>query len=217
MTIRNYCERVAAGPAAEPLNAVSNLAFVWAFVRAWRRVRRARAGGHAAWDVTAAAVLMGMVAVGSSLWHTLATPWTGLADTLPITLLMVLLLEALLRRVFGLRPVPRVAALLLLLVASVGLPVLAGPGLLGGSTYYLPAWAGLGLMALAAGPHRDARRALVVAWALFTVSLALRTADLPLCRLLPPGTHFVWHVLNAVLLDRLHGLLADRAAGGSSR
>jgi hypothetical protein len=213
--VRSYCERLGTGPAAEPLNALSNLAFVWTFARAWRRVRRARAGGHAAWDVTATAVLMGMVAVGSSLWHTLAAPWTELADTLPITLLMVLMLEALLRRVFGLRLLPRAAALLLLLVASVGLPVLAGPGLLGGSTFYLPAWAALGLLALAAGSHREARPALLAAWALFTVSLALRTADLPLCGLLPLGTHFVWHVLNAVLLDRLHGLLAERAAASA--
>jgi hypothetical protein len=70
------------------------------------------------------------VAVGSSLWHTLAVPWAGLADTIPITLLMVLMLEALLRRVFGLRPGPRAAALSILLVTSVGLPVLVGPGVL---------------------------------------------------------------------------------------
>ena len=212
--MRNYCERLGTGAAAEPLNAVTNLAFAWAFVRAWRRVQRARAGGHAAWDVTAAAVLMGMVAVGSSLWHTLAAPWTELADTIPITLLMVLLLEALLRRVFELPLLLRVVALLLLLVASVGLPMLAGPGLLGGSSFYLPAWAALGLLALAAGSRPVARRALLAAWALFTLSLALRTADLPLCPLLPLGTHFLWHVLNAVLLDQLHGLVADSADSG---
>lgn len=35
---------------------------------------------------------------------------------------------------------------------------------------------------------------------MFAVPLALRTADLPLCAAAPVGTHFLWHVLNAVVL-----------------
>jgi hypothetical protein len=32
------------------------------------------------------------------------------------------------------------------------------------------------------------------------VSLALRTADFAVCDAFPPGTHFIWHVLNATVL-----------------
>jgi hypothetical protein len=35
------------------------------------------------------------------------------------------------------------------------------------------------------------------------VSLAFRTADLPLCATLPSGTHFLWHILNAAVLYSL--------------
>jgi hypothetical protein len=213
--LRHYCERAGAGLAAEPLNAVSNLAFAWAAWRAWRRADRPPAGSR--WDLHAAAALLAAVAVGSSLWHTLATPWAELADTLPIMLLVVALLEAVLRRVLGLGAAARVAALLLLLAASTALPAAAAPlglpGWLRGSAFYLPAWAALALLALAARARAPgAARPLLLTWALFTLSLALRTADLPLCPALPRGTHFLWHLLNAVVLDRLHALLAGAGA-----
>ena len=32
------------------------------------------------------------------------------------------------------------------------------------------------------------------------LSLTFRTLDEPLCGLVPTGTHFVWHILNAVML-----------------
>ena len=47
-------------------------------------------------------------------------------------------------------------------------------------------------------PRRDA------AWptgaVLLIASLTFRTLDQPVCGALPFGTHFLWHVLNAVML-----------------
>jgi hypothetical protein len=36
--------------------------------------------------------------------------------------------------------------------------------------------------------------------ALFFVSLAFRTVDRAICGVFPLGAHFVWHLLNAVVL-----------------
>ncbi len=44
---------------------------------------------------------------------------------------------------------------------------------------------------------------IVVTGLIFAVSLGFRTIDEPLCDRLPIGTHYVWHVLNAVVLYRL--------------
>jgi hypothetical protein len=44
---------------------------------------------------------------------------------------------------------------------------------------------------------------ILAAAGLFAVSLAFRTADLPLCATLPSGTHFLWHILNAAVLYSL--------------
>ncbi len=35
---------------------------------------------------------------------------------------------------------------------------------------------------------------------MLTVSLVLRSLDAPLCAANPLGTHFLWHLLNAVML-----------------
>jgi hypothetical protein len=47
------------------------------------------------------------------------------------------------------------------------------------------------------GPARRGR-----AWAAmhFTLSLTWRTIDVAACETFPPGTHFLWHLLNAAVL-----------------
>src|SRR3954464_12359934 len=76
-----YCERLDAGFGAEPLNAVSNAAFVIAAGAAFLRWRRAGAS-----DVPALLliVVVAGVGTGSFLFHTLANRWSELADVLPI-------------------------------------------------------------------------------------------------------------------------------------
>ncbi len=46
----------------------------------------------------------------------------------------------------------------------------------------------------------ETARGLAVGAGILIVSLTFRTLDQPLCGALPFGTHFLWHVLNAVML-----------------
>ena len=46
----------------------------------------------------------------------------------------------------------------------------------------------------------ETARGLAIGAGLLIVSLTFRTLDQPLCDALPFGTHFLWHVLNAVML-----------------
>jgi len=76
--------------------------------------------------------------------------------------------------------------------------------LIGGSAAYVPpllAMAATG-SALALLGH-PAARCLLPASGVFLVSLTLRTLDGPLCPAWPIGTHFLWHLLNAVTLALL--------------
>ncbi len=43
-------------------------------------------------------------------------------------------------------------------------------------------------------------RGLAIGAGLLLLSLTFRTLDGPLCGVLPLGTHFLWHVLNGVML-----------------
>ncbi|HYF55305.1 MAG TPA: ceramidase domain-containing protein, partial [Salinarimonas sp.] len=77
-----YCERLGAGFWAEPVNALSNAAFLVAAVAAFVSLRRT--GGR---DGPALALIgvVAVVGIGSFLFHTLANRWSLLADVLPIT------------------------------------------------------------------------------------------------------------------------------------
>ena len=44
------------------------------------------------------------------------------------------------------------------------------------------------------------RRRLALAGAAFAVSLTMRSLDGPLCGVFPLGTHWLWHLLNALVL-----------------
>ena len=43
-------------------------------------------------------------------------------------------------------------------------------------------------------------RGLAVGAFILVISMLVRILDVPLCQKIPLGTHFVWHVLNAVML-----------------
>ncbi len=59
----------------------------------------------------------------------------------------------------------------------------------------------------------EAGRALLLAACLFGLSLTFRSLDDALCPSWPVGTHFLWHMLNALVL----GLLMRAAIIHSSR
>lgn len=96
-----YCERISAAFWAEPLNAVSNLAFIlaalWGWIEAKRRDRLD--------PMTMVLILLaGMIGVGSFLFHTFANAWSSLADVIPIWTFVLLFVLVALRRVAGIRP-----------------------------------------------------------------------------------------------------------------
>ena len=66
-----YCERTDASFWSEPLNALTNLAFLVAAILIARWARRER--GRLSWDAAVLAALAALVGVGSFLFHTFAT------------------------------------------------------------------------------------------------------------------------------------------------
>ncbi|ACA17138.1 conserved hypothetical protein [Methylobacterium sp. 4-46] len=215
--VRAYCERGDAGFWAEPLNAVSNAAFLAAclllLARAGRRPRNAAS--------LALAALIGVIGIGSFLFHTLAVRWAELADVLPIAIFIHAYFFLALHRLLGLGAGRSALATLAFAAAGLGfepgLSALAGRGLAAatnGSLAYLPAL--LALLGVGAALRASARPARVQAGSamlglsgLFLASLAARTLDAPLCGAIPIGIHWLWHVMNAALLAGLVTLLAQ--------
>jgi hypothetical protein len=199
-----YCERTTAGLWNEPLNLVTNAAFLLAALAATRNLQRARLSFSSSWDLWLLILLLAAIGVGSGLWHSYATGWAALADVLPITLFMAVYLLSFLGRVVQSSIAAMLGWLLLFESVNLALPTLVPADWLDGSLFYLPAAASLVLMWIYCRRHRpDLAGHFRVAVLLFGVSLTARTIDNPICSIWPIGTHFVWHLLNAELLRRL--------------
>lgn len=193
--IDGYCERL--GPAywAEPVNAITNLAFILAAVLLWRR----SAGDRLAQMLCATLLAIG---VGSYLFHTHAQVWAATADVVPIVLFIHLYLFAITRVGWGLRIWPALAVTALFIpYAALTIPLFQQVPGLGSSAAYAPVpllIAGYAVLLRQRAP--DLARGLAIGAALLTLSLTFRTIDIPLCPRWPLGTHFAWHLLNGVML-----------------
>jgi len=205
-----YCERTDASFWSEPVNALSNAAFLVAAALAldlWRR------GDRKDWPALALIVIVAAVGVGSFVFHTVATRAAILADVVPIGVFIYGYLLLALRRFLHLRVIVAAPIVVAYAAGAQALSALAPARLLNGSIGYLPALAALIAVAVAAR-EQGTRRSLGLAAVVFAISLAFRTADIALCPQFPLGIHFVWHVLNAVVLYvLLRTAIAARRAG----
>lgn len=193
-----YCERTGPEFWSEPVNAITNLAFIFAAFFLVRMILRADPAARRDVGVWVLTGLVFVIGVGSSLFHTFATRWALLSDVIPIALFILIYTWYAVRRFVG---APAwVCGLSVAAVLGLAMAVPPLTGFRGGS--YVAA---LTALIVIGGYLRLARAhpggpALLAAAAVFAVSLTLRTIDEPLCAVLPLGTHFLWHVLNGCVL-----------------
>ena len=203
--IYGYCERgLGDGFWAEPLNAISNGAFIIAALFSLAiALRLRRLDAPVAWLI----LITFAVGVGSFLFHTYAMVWAAILDTTPIMLFILSYFAIAMNRfaVFGWGKSLGLMLLFLgaMIAASYVLRLLLF-GLIGGSVSYLPALLALLLVGLwlRARAH-PAGAWLVAVSGIFAVSLTARAVDQPLCAHFLVGTHWLWHVLNGVVLGSL--------------
>ena len=190
-----YCERTDAAFWSEPINAVTNLAFILVALLMWHR-----SAGRTEGRVLA--VILFLIGVGSFLFHTFATGWAAAADTTPI-LVFSLFYIFLANRDFWGWPVWAAAlgALAYIPYTAVMTPVFATLPFFQISSFYWP----LPLLIFAYAILLRRRipataRDLAMGAALLCASLTARSLDEVYCTAVPIGTHFLWHILNAILL-----------------
>ncbi|MHC4433844.1 MAG: ceramidase domain-containing protein [Planctomycetota bacterium] len=194
-----YCERVGTEFWAEPLNAVSNLGFIVAAALLILTLQGNQRGRQADASTRVLIAIVILIGVGSGLFHTFAVRWAMWADILPITAFIVAYCYLALRRYLYLEAGASTIWTASILILTAGLPALTH---LRASTY-VPALFGMFVVAIILRARRRLRAvtsALVVSGCLFALSLVFRTLDAPLCDFFPSGTHFLWHLLNAVML-----------------
>lgn len=201
-----YCERTSPAFWAEPWNAVTNLSFILAGLWGWREARARGEANPLVWLLIALAFAIG---VGSFLFHSYAQVWAGLADTIPIWTFVALYCFVAATRLGGIRP-GRVLAGALVLAAALALLVAnaggeadrpRGPAPLNGSLQYAPAVAAFAIFtAIAYLRRHPLRRWVAAAGLVFLLSLTARTFDFVACEAFPRGLHWIWHLLNGLVI-----------------
>ena len=195
--IDGYCERLSAAYWAEPINAVTNAAFLISAFIMWRRVR-----GQEMPLAMALVMVLAAIGVGSYLFHTHAQVWAAIADVTPILLFILIYIFAVNKNVWGMSTGYALGATILFIpYAAVTTPVFQLVPGLGGSAAYAP----VPLLILIYSfllRHREPAFAknMAIGAALLILSITFRALDAPICQQFPTGTHFLWHILNATML-----------------
>ena len=193
--VDGYCERIDASFWSEPLNALTNIFFLVAAVWVLRRE-----GLNSTARILA--LILGMIGASSFLFHSFAQAWAGALDVLFILLFTLLYLFAASKDFMG---APRSIALVItlgyfpfsIIVDWLTLPLT----FLGSTRIYMPMLILIILFSLLLYKRLPiVSRGLAVGAFILVISMLARILDVPLCQKIPLGTHFVWHVLNAVML-----------------
>jgi hypothetical protein len=207
-----YCERLGAGLLAEPVNAATNASFLLAAWAAWALAKRT---GALSTGIGVLVVLAASVGVGSILWHTFATPWALILDTVPILLFIVWYVWLYAWRVLGAGALLGAATVAAFLAAT--FVALRWSHVLHGALVYAPGLlVVLVLGALHARDRAPGRFALLAAAGVYAAALVFRTIDNEVCPVLPIGTHFLWHGLIGLVTYLAMRALILRLAPGNT-
>lgn len=187
-----YCERTDLTLWSEPVNAITNAAFLIAAIIMWRRT------GGLPWARALCAILF-IIGLGSTLFHTFATAWASTADVVPIVLFILLYLFLVHWHITRWPLWAAAIGTLGFIPYAIGVTViLRDVPFFGISSFY---WT-VPILLLIYAPFIGGRtaRGFLIGAAILSVSITLRSLDETLCAQWPVGTHFFWHILNAVML-----------------
>ncbi|MCX4029322.1 ceramidase domain-containing protein [Endozoicomonas sp. SM1973] len=191
-----YCERLGPGLLAEPINALTNIAF---FIAAWAswKITQSLQGIHYASYLLISLIIM--IGTGSSLFHTFATPWAAQADIIPILLFQLCFVWFYSLKVMRLNYSKSAVLVIALFLASHFSRQY--PNLLNGSLMYAPTLFAIAMLAVFHFRQQN-NSPLILIWAtaVFIASLFFRTIDNAICPYVVIGSHFLWHLCNGFLI-----------------
>lgn len=203
--IDDYCERLSFN--AEPVNVITNLAFIVSGFLLLKLLRNKGVLAARNFDLIILALLVITIGIGSATYHFMPNSQTLNFDVIPIAIYIHILLLSILFRVFKLGVIKAI----LLFIAFVAVGVYAETNLdkniLNGTISYIPTYVTLIFIVLGLkiqkNPLFGMSCGILILW---TFSLIFRTFDAhsDICHISSGiGTHFMWHILNAVVLYRL--------------
>ena len=206
-----YCERLDIGIWAEPINAVTNVAFILASIFMWLRCKNLVEGRILSF-------LLFSIGCGSFLFHTFAQTWAAILDVAAILIFILTYIFIANRSFLAWSKMVSLTGVILffpyqLLLAN----ILSNIQFFGSSVQYIPVAI---LIFIYSGLLRKTEpnlsRGLLIGATILCLSIVFRIIDEPLCSILSVGTHFVWHILNAIMLSWMIEILRRHMLAGYS-
>ena len=190
-----YCERLDSSIWAEPINAVTNFAFVLAAIIMWFRCKNLVEG-------KVLAVLLFSIGYGSFLFHTFAQTWAAILDVASILIFILAYIFVANHRFLMWSKLASVIGVILFFPYQFLLVnMLSNFQLFGSSVQYIPIAILIFIYAaLLRKSEQNLSDGLFIGATVLCVSIFFRTIDEQICQVVSTGTHFVWHILNAVML-----------------
>ena len=206
-----YCERLDIGIWAEPINAVTNVAFILAAIIMWLRCKKLIEGRILSF-------LLFLIGCGSFLFHTYAQTWAALLDVTAILIFILTYIFVANRRFLVWSKMVSLIGVIMFFPYQLFLvSILSNIQFFGSSVQYIPVAI---LIFIYSGLLRKSEpnlsRGLFIGAAILCLSIISRTVDEPLCSILSVGTHFVWHILNAIMLSWMIEILRRHMLAGYS-
>lgn len=194
-----YCENLSDSFfISQPFNTLTNLAFFIAglfLIKLYRKYDLRSPG------IVVCIGLVFLIGMGSTIWHSSETLLGELLDIIPISLLILTSLALFLTKVIKM-PIWGIA---LTLIGFLGINFLSlhlfDKEPLRSSSGYFPAILMLGLMGIYTYWKKiPIYKELILALITFLLSITFRSLDHLLCEPMIIGTHFMWHILNGLLV-----------------
>ena len=200
-----YCERAYDSSFwAEPINLTTNLAFIIAGILIIKNLVSGQQFNFKKLDIIFLSLVLISIGLGSGAYHSMPNKTTLLMDAIPIAIFIHFYIPCFYSRVMGLQIWQSIIILFLFIGFSYFITTSFPPDALNGSVGYIPAYFMLIVMYLLMLIFKKQyAKYLLGAIIIWTLSIAARTFDVKACEItFNAGTHFIWHMLNAVVLYR---------------
>lgn len=189
----NYCERNSLEFFAEPLNAVTNILFI--VVSAFLLFRYKNK------EKPFLALIIFMIGISSFLYHTIPIGIWGALDVFFILLYILFYLSFAINKFFILSRIISIFISIAFLFICYFFGNFFKNTIIGTTSYYLPIVFALYILYFLFKKKVAIKKEYFFYSAvIFSISVMFRALDYYLCSFLHIGTHFIWHILNALTL-----------------
>lgn len=190
-----YCESGIGLFSTQPINTISNIGLFLAAYFGYQYIKTHYVKNS---TIRILPIILVITGVGSILWHGAPNILTGFADTLPLSIFVLVSFFFLLDKIL---PNKHLTWSVLSVFIFLEVPFIFGvfPSLNGFLPYLIALIVGLFIFFGLAKKYKTLFPQLTGIAALFIVAFFFRTIDHTICSMIPMGTHFIWHIVNALI------------------